>query len=40
MKRYEKVVRDGILISSIGLPLIGISVITVFLFGCSLMINY
>ena len=40
MKRYEKVVRDGILIGSIGLPLIGISAIIVFLFGCSLMINY
>lgn len=40
MKRYEKIIKDGLIIGSIGLPLIGISAIALFLFGCSLMINY
>lgn len=40
MKKYEKIIKDGLIIGSIGLPLIGISVIGLFLFGCSLMINY
>lgn len=40
MKRYEKIIKDGLIIGSIGLPLIGISVISLFLFGCSLMVNY
>lgn len=40
MKRYEKIVRDGILLSSIGLPLLGISILTLFAFGCVLMMNY
>lgn len=40
MKRYEKVVRDGILLGSIGLPLLGISILALFAFGCGLMMNY